>query len=218
MSAGPKERVSMSTPRVQVWIYAEDPISQAGVSSQLRARPEIQLVPAAELDQAEVAVVVAESIDENIVRVLRAIQRGSAPKTVLIGAVLDEEGVVVAAEAGVCALLRRSEVTSDRLVNVIGKVRAGRRNYRPICWPGCSDRSASCSGRSWRRGACVSPGSPSGRSRCSSWSPKGWTRVRSPADWRSENERSRASCMTSPPGCSCETVLMPWLTPSGKLI
>jgi len=112
-------------PRIQVWIYAEDPISQAGVSSQLRARPEVQLVAAGELDQAEVAVVVAETIDENIVRVLRAIQRGSAPKTVLIGAVLDEEGIVIAAEAGVSALLRRSEVTSDRLVGVIAKVRAG---------------------------------------------------------------------------------------------
>ena len=115
----------MSTPRVQVWIYAEDPISQAGVASQLRSRPEIQLVSAGELDQAEVAVVVAETIDENIVRVLRAIQRGSAPKTILIGAVLDEEGIVVAAEAGVSALLRRAEVTSDRLVGVIAKVQAG---------------------------------------------------------------------------------------------
>jgi len=115
----------MSTSRVRVWIYAEDPISQAGVSSQLRAKPEIQLVPAAELDQAEVAVVVAETIDENIIRVLRAIQRGSAPKTILIGAVLDEEGVVAAAEAGVSAMLRRSEVTSDRLVAVIAKVQAG---------------------------------------------------------------------------------------------
>jgi DNA-binding NarL/FixJ family response regulator len=115
----------MSTTRIRVWIYAEDPISQAGVSSQLRTRPEIQLVSASELDVAEVAVVVAETIDENILRVLRAIQRGTAPKTILIGAVLDEEGVVAGAEAGVSALLRRAEVTSDRLVNVITKVRSG---------------------------------------------------------------------------------------------
>jgi DNA-binding NarL/FixJ family response regulator len=115
----------MSMPRIQVWIYAEDPISQAGVASQLRARPEVNLVGAGELDQAEVAVVVAETVDKNIVRVLRAIQRGSAPKTILIGAVLDAEGIVTAAEAGVSALLRRGEVTSDRLISVITKVRAG---------------------------------------------------------------------------------------------
>jgi DNA-binding NarL/FixJ family response regulator len=114
-----------TTPRIRVWIYAEDPISQAGVCSQLRARPEVQLVSAGELDQAEVAVVVAETIGDGIVRVLRAVQRGTAPKTVLIAAVLDEAGVVTAAEAGVSALLRRSEVTSDRLVGVIAKVRVG---------------------------------------------------------------------------------------------
>jgi len=115
----------MTTQRVKVYIYANDPISQAGVASQLRPRPETQLVDPGDLDQAEVAVVVTESVDEEILRVLRAVQRGSAPKTVLIAAYLDEAAVVVAAEAGVSALLRRAEVTPDRLVHVITKVRAG---------------------------------------------------------------------------------------------
>jgi DNA-binding NarL/FixJ family response regulator len=121
----------MSTSRAAVWIYAEDPISQAGVASQLRTRPEVRIMAVGELDQAEVAVVVAETISEDIVRVLRAIQRGSAPKTILIAAVLDESGVVVAAEAGVSALLRRGEVTSDRLVGVIEKVRDGQAEMPP---------------------------------------------------------------------------------------
>jgi DNA-binding NarL/FixJ family response regulator len=115
----------MTTARTKVYIYADDPISQAGLASQLRQRPETELVAAGDLDHAEVAVVVAESVDERIVRILRAIQRGSAPKTVLIATVLDESAVVAAAEAGVAALLRRAEVTSDRLVSVITKVRAG---------------------------------------------------------------------------------------------
>src|SRR5438045_2812250 len=106
----------MTTPRIKVYIYADDPISQAGVSSQLRARPETEVVTddlsavngavnkvvaTDDLDQAEVAVVVAESVDEKTVRVLRAVQRGRAPRTVLIAAVLDEMAVVAAAEAGV---------------------------------------------------------------------------------------------------------------------
>lgn len=114
-----------TTARIKVYIYADDPISQAGVASQLRARPETQVVPTTDLDQAEVAIVVAETVDDKIVRVLRAIQRGAAPKTVLIAATLDETGVVVAAEAGVSALLRRGEVTPDRLIQVITKARAG---------------------------------------------------------------------------------------------
>jgi DNA-binding NarL/FixJ family response regulator len=115
----------VTTQRVKVYIYADDPISRAGVVSQLRPRPETQLVDPGDLDQAEVAIVVTESVTEEVLRVLRAIQRGSAPRTVLIAATLDEAAVVLAAEAGVSALIRRSEVTPDRLVSVITKVRAG---------------------------------------------------------------------------------------------
>lgn len=114
-----------ATQRAKVFIYANDPISQAGVASQLRPRPEVQLVDAEELDQAEVAVVVTESVDEEVLRVLRAVRRGSVPRTVLIAATLDDAAVVIAAEAGVSALVRRSEVTPERLVSVILKAREG---------------------------------------------------------------------------------------------
>ena len=113
------------TQRAKVFIYANDPISQAGVASQLRPRPEVQLVDAEELDEADVAVVVTESVDEEVLRVLRAVRRGSVPRTVLIAAALDDTAVVTAAEAGVSALVRRSEVTSERLVSVILKARDG---------------------------------------------------------------------------------------------
>ena len=95
------------------------------MASQLRPRPEVQLVDAEELDQAEVAVVVTECVDEEVLRVLRAVRRGSVPRTVLIAAALDDTAVVTAAEAGVSALVRRSEVTPERLVSVILKARDG---------------------------------------------------------------------------------------------
>jgi DNA-binding NarL/FixJ family response regulator len=115
----------MPTARATVFLYADDPISQAGVASQLRPRPEVQLVDPAELDRADVAVVVTESVDESVLRVLRAVRRGNVPRTVLIAAALDDAAVVAAAEAGVSALLRRAEVTPDRLVSVILKARDG---------------------------------------------------------------------------------------------
>jgi DNA-binding NarL/FixJ family response regulator len=111
------------THRVPVFVYAGDPISQAGVASQLRPRPAV--LDQSELDRAEVAVVVTEAVDDAILRVLRAIQRGRAPRTVLIAGTLDETGVVAAAEAGVSALVRRSEATPERLTSVILKVRDG---------------------------------------------------------------------------------------------
>jgi DNA-binding NarL/FixJ family response regulator len=110
---------------VSVYVYSNDPILQVGVSSQLRGRPEVTVVDQAELDEADVAIVVADLVDETILRILRAIQRGSAPRTVLIAAALDESTMVAAAEAGVSGLLRRSEVTADRLLEVVAKVAAG---------------------------------------------------------------------------------------------
>ena len=111
--------------RISVYVYANDPILQAGVGSQLRGSPEVAVVDQSELDQADVAIVVTDLVDETVLRILRAIQRGSAPRTVLIAATLDESTVIAAAEAGVSGLLRRSEVTAERLLEVVGKVAAG---------------------------------------------------------------------------------------------
>jgi DNA-binding NarL/FixJ family response regulator len=111
--------------QVSVYVYANDPILQAGVGSQLRESPEVCVVDQAELDRADVAIVVADVVDETILRILRAIRRGGAPRTVLIAASLDEATVVAAAEAGVSGLLRRSEVTVGRLIEVIEKVAVG---------------------------------------------------------------------------------------------
>ena len=111
--------------RIPVYIYASDPISQAGVASQLRPRPEVLVVDQADLDSAQVAVVVAEVVDEAVIRVLRAIQRGGVPRTVLVATLLDDTAVVAAAEAGVSALVRRGEATPERLAHVVVRVAAG---------------------------------------------------------------------------------------------
>ena len=94
----------MST-SVSTYIYASDPISLAGVTSQLRARPEIRLVDPGDVDNADVAVVVANALDEETLRVLRALRRGGEPRTVLVADVIDDRALVAAAEAGVCGLL-----------------------------------------------------------------------------------------------------------------
>jgi len=57
---------------VATYVYASDPISQAGVISQLRQRPEIRVVDAEHLGEAVVAVVVADALTDEVLRVLRA--------------------------------------------------------------------------------------------------------------------------------------------------
>ncbi len=110
---------------VPTYVYSNDPILQAGVSAQLRMRPEIRVVLPNDLDSAEVAVVVTDVLDDEIVRVLKAVQRGSVPRTVLVARIIDDATLVAAAEAGVAGLLRRSEATSDLLVRAVVRVAAG---------------------------------------------------------------------------------------------
>jgi len=111
--------------RVSTYVYADDPILQAGVVSQLRLRPEIDIVAAAELSRAEVAVVVADSLDAQTLRVLQALQRAEIEHTVLVTSAVDDTTVVSAAEVGVSGLLRRSDATPEVLVRAIQQVANG---------------------------------------------------------------------------------------------
>jgi DNA-binding NarL/FixJ family response regulator len=105
--------------RLAVFVYAADPISQAGIASQLRSRPEILVVDNNDLDAAAVAVVSADQVDEETTRVVRAIQREGCPRVVLVVARLDDVGLLAAVEAGASGIVRRSDAVLDRLVAAI---------------------------------------------------------------------------------------------------
>jgi len=110
---------------VTTYVYASDPILQAGVVSQLKTRPEIRVVGESAIGEAVVAAVVADVLDEDVLRVLRALQRGGVPRIVLVARVIDDAAVVAAAEAGVGGLLRRSEANPATLARTLVRVAAG---------------------------------------------------------------------------------------------
>ena len=101
--------------RVRVFVFGDDGISQAGVATQLRSRPDILIVDDADIDSAEVAVVIVESVDESCARTVRAIQRNGCPRVVLVVSDLDDSGLMGAVEVGACGVLRRRETTPERL-------------------------------------------------------------------------------------------------------
>ncbi|MER6192291.1 response regulator transcription factor [Streptomyces cyaneofuscatus] len=112
--------------RITVALRAQDPISQAGVASQLRARPEVSVLEwDADDASPQVVVVVVDTVDEDVLRILRRIQRTTTCRTVLVTRDIDEQKLVSAAECGVAGVLRRSESTPDHLVQVIGTVARG---------------------------------------------------------------------------------------------
>lgn len=111
--------------RIPVFVFARDPVSQAGVSAQLRPRPEVVVVADTEVDAAHVAIVVADEVDDDAIRVIRALQRNGCPRVVLVAARLDDAGLVAAVEAGACALMRRAEASGERLASVVATAASG---------------------------------------------------------------------------------------------
>lgn len=114
-----------TTERVLVDLHAEDPISRAGVASHLRTRPEIRLTGQDGTEPPQVVVVVVDNIDEEVLRLLRQIQRGTSARGVLIVTHVDEQQLVNAAECGFVGVVRRAEATPERMVQVIGAVAKG---------------------------------------------------------------------------------------------
>jgi DNA-binding NarL/FixJ family response regulator len=110
--------------RIAVFIHAEDPISEAGLASQLRRQPELHLVEGEEPAAATVAVVMADDVDEETARVVRSMRR-RGPKVVVVATRLDDTGLMHAVEAGACAMLRRSEAQPRRLVEAVQTAAAG---------------------------------------------------------------------------------------------
>ncbi|MET9660862.1 response regulator transcription factor [Streptomyces sp. NPDC006510] len=112
--------------RITVALRAQDPISQAGVASQLRTRPEVSVMDWGEGDASpQIVIVVVDAVDEAVLTMLRHIQRTSTSRTVLVTTDIDEQKLVSAAECGVAGVVRRSESTPEHLVQVIRTVARG---------------------------------------------------------------------------------------------
>ena len=111
--------------RIAVYAFAEDPLSQAGIATLLRPRPEVEVVDNGAIDRAEVAVVAVDEVTTETARIIRGLQRDGCPRIVLVVTRLDDAGLLAGVEAGACGFLRRKEVTPERLVVVIQAAASG---------------------------------------------------------------------------------------------
>lgn len=105
--------------RTMLYVYAGDTVTQSGLVSALRGQPEVNVMAAGEVDAADVALVAVEEIDEEALRVIRALQRNGVPRVVLMVTRTDEAGLLAAVEAGICGLVRRSAATTATLVRAV---------------------------------------------------------------------------------------------------
>ena len=110
---------------VGVSVHASDPISQAGLASQLRTRPELRVVGDGEGEGATVAVVVADQLDEVTALAVKALARNGSGRVVAVLTHIDDAALFSVVEAGACGLIRRSEATPQEVANVVLRAAAG---------------------------------------------------------------------------------------------
>jgi DNA-binding NarL/FixJ family response regulator len=123
---------------IGVLIYAKDPISRAGVSGQLGGDPGIDLIDPGQGRTADVAVVVAERINDEVLRVIRTIHAAGTTGVVVVASLLDTASMMAAIEAGAAGLLLRPLASRERLIGVI----IGARQSATTAVPAAGERAA----------------------------------------------------------------------------
>jgi DNA-binding NarL/FixJ family response regulator len=116
---------------LEVAIVAADPVSRAGTISQLRAATGIRAVEEVVTGRTDVVVVVADEVDEEVTRRIRALRRSGVERVGLLVARLDDQGLLAAVEAGVSGVLRRGDATANNLRSMIRAVAQGEGTLPP---------------------------------------------------------------------------------------
>jgi DNA-binding NarL/FixJ family response regulator len=121
--------------RIHVAVTTADPVSRAGITSQLRGSPLVEVVDESRLDLEgrldAVALVVSEGWDEEAARTIRGLRQRGMDRVVLLVSRLDDKGLLAAVEAGACGILRRQQATSANVIAAIRAAAAGEGTLPP---------------------------------------------------------------------------------------
>ncbi|PRY35168.1 helix-turn-helix transcriptional regulator [Umezawaea tangerina] len=111
--------------RVRVVVHSTDPMTYVGLTSYLKSRPEMVIVDKQDAGQADVAVFSTERLTSEAMNRLRALAAERTVPTVLMAGALTEAPLLAVVECGVVAILPRSAVTGEQLVDSIMAAAAG---------------------------------------------------------------------------------------------
>ena len=122
--------------RISVYARATDPLSLAGVLHTLRHRPEVWLVDDDDLihgrvDEPTVALVVADTLDDEVVKILESVHNIGRQRIVLVASHIDDGMLLAAVEAGVYSIVSRAEATPEGLVRALQTAAAGAGSLPP---------------------------------------------------------------------------------------
>ncbi len=116
---------------IPVIVCAADPLSRAGIVSQLRKAQGFLVVSEEEAPEGAVALVVADEVEATVTGQLRALRGHGVSRVVLLVSRVDDKALLAAAEAGVTGVVRRSEATPGNLSAAIRSAAAGEGSLPP---------------------------------------------------------------------------------------
>ena len=117
--------------RIPVYVSAADPLSRAGIVSQLRRAQGFAVVTEGELPEDVVGLVVGDELDNEVLAAMRALRGRGIRRVVLLVSRVDDRSLLAAAEAGVTGVLRRSEATPGNLSATLRSAAAGEGTLPP---------------------------------------------------------------------------------------
>ncbi|MFI7680251.1 response regulator transcription factor [Actinophytocola sp. NPDC049390] len=109
--------------RIPVHVTSTDPILRTGVATQLRSRPEVELVtdPSAGSASAPetVCVVVHDIVDDQALRLVRELRAQGHRQVILVVSTIDDAALLSVIETGACGVVARADATPERLVTAV---------------------------------------------------------------------------------------------------
>jgi DNA-binding NarL/FixJ family response regulator len=109
----------------RVLVYARDPISRAGAVSQLQSAPDVEMLDAGQASDADVAIIVADALDDELIRVVRAVHRANRCKVVVVAGEITARARATALGEGAVAIIDRREANGKRLALVVRHAQLG---------------------------------------------------------------------------------------------
>lgn len=122
-------RIPRMADAVPVRVHSRDSISELGILAQLRQRPELRVVRDGE--PGTVVLAIADVVDDEVTRWLRALHRAAGAPVVLVIGELDPRAVTEVVCSGVRGVLRRADATPERLVRLVQSAARGNGDLPP---------------------------------------------------------------------------------------
>lgn len=117
--------------QIPVVVCAADPLSRAGIISQLRRVHGFSIASVDDPPSGAIALVVADGMNDDVAGDLRALRGRGISRVVLLVARVDDRDLLAAVEAGVSGVIRRSEATAGNMAAAIRSAAAGEGTLSP---------------------------------------------------------------------------------------